>query len=197
MPKRSFEWNPTDPLARSGGETLNAWAALNDYARMGSGRSLPSLHVAYKKRTASAPAKSLTTLKNWSRLNAWQERVEAFDIAEQERQQTKFEDWNDAEIKRRQDMVERAHLLLPDLFTNVDTDRVPARDIAAFIRALSEVSRQVSGDDVQRVELAGPGGGAIRTKDETDIEARAARVLEMFHAARSARVAEAGDASDD
>lgn len=62
------------------GETDKAVIALNDYLRMGIGRSLEKLYHIYTETTLEKPPTySLRWLKEWSRLYGWQERASAYD----------------------------------------------------------------------------------------------------------------------
>lgn len=69
------------PLAgeRQAGETSKAIQALNDYLRMGSGRSMQKLCDRYQTNAETSPTKRLATLKEWSVAYGWQERAESYD----------------------------------------------------------------------------------------------------------------------
>lgn len=83
------------PLAgeRKPGETDKAVLALNDYLRMGPGRSLRDLHERYCQQSANGaatekpPTERLRTLAEWSSVFGWQERVNVYD-AEQDAAKT-------------------------------------------------------------------------------------------------------------
>lgn len=64
-------------------DTDKAYRALCDYARMGPGRSLDKLHKTYTAPSPATepPTRSFRWLKEWSRMNDWQERVRAYDAA--------------------------------------------------------------------------------------------------------------------
>jgi len=60
-------------------ETPAAARAFEDYWDMGEERSLPKLAVAYSERTEDGQAHALSTLKEWSSVHGWQERVKQRD----------------------------------------------------------------------------------------------------------------------
>lgn len=65
---------------RKEGESDKAAIALNDYLRMGAGRSLEKLYQSYTETTLERPpSANLRWLKEWSRLYGWQERASAYD----------------------------------------------------------------------------------------------------------------------
>lgn len=59
------------------GESPRARQAWADYLAMGPGRSLERLVERYKSGTRSAPTRRLTTLKCWSGMFDWQNRLQA------------------------------------------------------------------------------------------------------------------------
>lgn len=70
---------------RKEGETDKAVIALNDYLRMGAGRSLERLHEQYRQQIDSVspgelpPSKRLRTLYAWSSDYGWVERASIYD----------------------------------------------------------------------------------------------------------------------
>lgn len=69
------------PIERITTDTSRSYAALCDYAAMGPGRSLEKLCERYRSDTSTVPTKRLTTLKDWSREDDWQNRVQVYDQA--------------------------------------------------------------------------------------------------------------------
>lgn len=72
------------PLAgeRKSNESDRAVQALNDYLRMGPGRSLSKLLQRYaKSRKTTQPTDSLNTLRKWHELFEWQSRSSEYDAA--------------------------------------------------------------------------------------------------------------------
>ena len=167
--KKAFEWDAEDPLAKCEGETLNSWAALNDYARLGSGRSLASLLERYQTATKPPPSNRIKTLKDWSRRFEWQERVEAFDKQQNRRQLTKYEKWIDDERERRQELIEKAHEHVPELIAGMKTEEMHPSAVAEMMITLLDQSRKETADDAQRLELTGKDGGPIEQKHRTVI----------------------------
>lgn len=75
-------WNPDDPLAAMDGESTAANQALNDYALLGTARSLSGLLEQYRALNGAKtgpPTKRLNTLKDWSARFDWVARVAASD----------------------------------------------------------------------------------------------------------------------
>lgn len=76
-----IEFDLKNPLTRCKGEPKTANAALGDYFRMGSGRSLRALFADYrgqiadKSLTKRPPTSRLATISTWSARFSWQERI--------------------------------------------------------------------------------------------------------------------------
>lgn len=124
-----FEFDIEVPLDKGRGESDKANKALDDYARMGAGRSLRKLAEKYEKLQASdktgtdagpiPPTTSLKTLGTWSNKFRWLDRVEAWEAIEKEkdkqlweerRRKLKEQDWDQGELLR-----ERAQSFLAQL----------------------------------------------------------------------------------
>lgn len=64
------------------GETPRARQAWADYLAMGPGRSLEQLAEMYRSSTRSTPTRNLRTLKCWSGMFDWQDRLQAITNAQ-------------------------------------------------------------------------------------------------------------------
>lgn len=64
---------------RQNGESDKAVQALNDWLRLGNGRTLSWLLEKYTDSPHNAPTDSLNTLKHWSKTFNWAERANEFD----------------------------------------------------------------------------------------------------------------------
>lgn len=169
MDRLAFVWDPEKPLARSEAETLNAWAALVDYAHMGPGRSLEALTLTYQSATGARPTKRIATLKDWSANYAWQARVAAFDEAEAERQTEKYR--------------ERSDRALDDLMTLADTYRGKVKimvdgyswdiashgQVALALKTATEATLKAYRVP-EKKEIAGPDGGPLQLVDLTNLD---------------------------
>ena len=60
-------------------ETNKARQGFEDYYQMGPGRSLRKLHAQYQKHPDTRPVKLVSTIKIWSSVHGWQERVRQRD----------------------------------------------------------------------------------------------------------------------
>jgi hypothetical protein len=92
-------WNPDDPLARwirqpgeaGPNESKRANQALWDYAELGRARTLQDLADRYTRREGTenatlAPTLKINTLKHWSHLHQWQDRIRRYDEIQLARQ---------------------------------------------------------------------------------------------------------------
>lgn len=73
-------YDSDNPLAQSPGESSKANAALNDYAMLGSDRSLAKLVALYAR-----PSSYVRQLQRWSADFSWSERVAVWDEFQRER----------------------------------------------------------------------------------------------------------------
>lgn len=90
-------WDPAAPLMRITTETLRANEALQDYARMGAGRSFSKLIERYRTGSEedpkfSPPTRRMSTIKKWSVRFQWVPRVAAWVELEQDREQMEWEE---------------------------------------------------------------------------------------------------------
>lgn len=90
-------WDGADPLKPVEGESRAANGALNDYARLGYGRSLRKLTEIYNDVDDSqyVPTKSFATIGTWSVNYDWGERVDAWMELERKRMELEWRDRRD------------------------------------------------------------------------------------------------------
>ena len=179
--KPDFAWNESDPLARSEGETLNAWAALNDYCRMGAGRSLAGLLERYQSGTKPGPSNRLNTLKSWSGKYSWIDRAEAFDKIENSRQTDQYRARNDA---LQETLFKAAEIGAKRVLEGLENSSVGRHSFADFLKMLSEIRAIVSnlaGSEVSRLEVSTPEGRPLEYRDMD-----ASRALDLFSQALEA-----------
>lgn len=175
-----FEWNEDMPLERGIGETSRANAALRDYAFTGPGRSLRSLGARYANapQTESPPTRYPSTVFGWSVRYAWQARIavwERIKAAEDEAEwDRRRREWRETEFSKAQKLIERVEQMLayplseqlvtreehrPDgkvvQHVTVRPVRWSQRDIAAFLRAASELARLAGGMETERRAVEG------------------------------------------
>ena len=166
------KWDAKDPLVRAKGESRTANQALRDYALMGPGRSLRSLHERYKSQSADAgqtekpPTTSWGTLSGWSCRHDWVARVEAWTKIQNEREEAEWaarrreirqREWDVSTklLKRAQEMLETS------IHKEVDDDGqlviIPAdwawRDISKMLETSSKLSRLAADMETDRTEV--------------------------------------------
>lgn len=66
---------------RQSGESDKAVQAVNDWLRLGNGRTLSWLLEKYTDSPQNAPTDSLNTLKHWSKTFSWADRAREFDAS--------------------------------------------------------------------------------------------------------------------
>ena len=167
-----FTFGPDCPLARCKGETRKAHDALQDYWRMGSGRSLRELARKYNEPTTeSAPTHHFRTLAAWSTRHAWQARIdrakEIDDAALQREWEKRREEWKQKEWDVADKLLERAEQMLTFPVAEVtyqnDDGSVqivkPAKwkpaDIARFAEVASKLARLAAEMATEKVEHEG------------------------------------------
>lgn len=124
-------WSPDNPLALAPPETLKANAALNDYALLGSGRSLSKLVEVYRSRPEGGPTTKLSTLKDWSGKYDWQARIARYDAAVQAEARAALEaQWLQRRAAERldtfalgQELIGRAREMLKFPLAEIETSR--------------------------------------------------------------------------
>lgn len=185
------------------GEGKKAYAAFCDYALLGAGRSLASLVKTYQSYTKPAPpTKHLRTLKGWSSLYQWQNRVTAYDKAIQTELETAaaaarravMESGLAKDYERVRELKTLAELLRGEVFDDdkrwlpdvkqigsgafaerVDIVRFNAALIEQYRGALNDIALEV-GDRKLRQEVTGANGGPIEV-DVTGAKETLARKL--------------------
>jgi hypothetical protein len=119
-------WDATDPLKRLDGESEAANGALNDYARMGYGRSLKRLHEHYVElaKTEYVPSTSYGTVNTWSTKYDWVDRVAAWTDIERKRQENLWRERRDSlrskewsNYERLQDIVSEMLEVVPQFIS--------------------------------------------------------------------------------
>jgi hypothetical protein len=91
MSKKKSELEPLVGQ-RQNGESDKAIQAVNDWLRLGAGRTLPALLSKYAETHQNTPpTKSLDTLKQWSSDHSWAERAAEYDQAWEERKNAQRE----------------------------------------------------------------------------------------------------------
>lgn len=115
-----------DPLAPTPTESARANKALQDYAHMGSRRSLHGLEKRYmamdeewKKnpsRTEKPPSTRWMTISNWSSVFRWQERVRVYDEQVRKAEEERYLDdklkWRDLRMKAAKNLLTKAIVAL-------------------------------------------------------------------------------------
>lgn len=91
MSKKKSELEPLVGQ-RQNGESDKSIQAVNDWLRMGPGRTLPALLSKYSEmQRNAAPTTSLSTLQHWSADYGWAERAAEYDQAWEERKNAQRE----------------------------------------------------------------------------------------------------------
>ncbi|MEE9401235.1 MAG: hypothetical protein V3V32_04370 [Dehalococcoidia bacterium] len=151
-----------DPLIRISGESKRGNQALRDYALMGAGRTLRSLHERYYQQQTSGglakpPTINLRTLFDWSQKFSWQNRVAVFDADVQYRARV-------AHIEGVQEMNER-HVasarnvrdLIMKRLQQWQEHGIPRdakfKDVVHALVEASKLERLAMGEATQRVDL--------------------------------------------
>ena len=167
-----FTFDPDNPLARCKGETRKAHDALQDYWRMGSGRSIRKLLQKYNEPdTELPPTRHFATLAGWSARYAWQARIdrakEIDDDALQREWEKRREEWKQEEWDIAASLLERAKQMLTfpvaEIVHQLDDGSVqivkPAKwkpaDIARFAEAASKLARLAAEMATEKVEHGG------------------------------------------
>lgn len=140
-------WDRENPLGLAEGETAKANQALNDYALLGSGRSISKLAQKYTEstRAGGAPTTNFRVLKRWSGAFKWQDRVGAYDAQLAERDRLAYEQkWSarrEAEREQTWDMAQELRQKAVKMleFPLVDVEHV--------------TSRRQAGAGVQHIEM--------------------------------------------
>ncbi len=180
-----------EPLVghRQSGESNKAIQALNDWLRLGVGRTLPALLAKYTETHQNTPpTKSLDTLKQWSSDYGWAIRATEYDAAWEDRKNaerqrvmnagfaldyqrvkrlTKLATFLEQQIYERgapdADGYESYHnVWVPDVRLYRDGDKTKEIPIEKFNPALIEQFRKTLDDIAQET------GGRIK-KTETDL----------------------------
>lgn len=131
-------WREDRPLDRISAETRRSNAALQEYALMGAGRSLPKLCARFravpKDDSPQPPTRRLSTLKRWSTERDWVARVERWDDLrwETRRRAVLEEDWQDGETLR-----EKARALLENIAGSTLSQIVEAVQVASKLQRLA------------------------------------------------------------
>ena len=199
-------------------ETNKSTAAFEDYYALGPGRSLAILCQRYQIETEhKPPTRQLSTLKKWSTLFGWQQRVADRDLdiaqktkAEFEERQAKalitgfalrfqrIEALNDLALQLQTETKEKDRVWLPDVkqigqgehAERVDIVRFNAGLIAQFRETLDDIALEM-GERVKKIAPTDP-SGTKEYESLTDIE-RANRLLALVDAGRARRDGSAAD----
>jgi len=163
-------------------ESDKAATALNDWLRLGSGRSLTRLLEKYTDLHYNAPTLSLDTLKNWSKRFRWQERASEFDASWEARKNAEREailgyglahtyervrklyrlaDLLESQIYERGELGALHNLWLPDVKAigsgefaeRVDIERFNSPLLEQYRKVLEDIAKEVGGR-VQKQEVS-------------------------------------------
>jgi len=182
----------SQPWDRRAGETARAHAALMDYCRLGPARSLAKLLDRYQSANEPYTTRRLPTLAGWSSRFAWQERVAAWDMAEEEKRQALWEerrrqmleaDWSQGGKLR--DLGDRILGEAPRYITRTETRRDDGSLVITLeIDAGLAIKAIQAGSQLQR----------LATDEPTEHVALSGAALDAVIAAELARLANSGKA---
>lgn len=129
-------------------EPADAFAAFNDYCRMGAGRSLAALSQAGTKQ---AP---INTLKKWSTRYNWQERVREFDANTQDAINKRWLADRAADKKTRITYLTAFRGKIREAMAALDPTRASMAEVTSALKmVVSELRAEYDDEPVQRSEV--------------------------------------------
>src|SRR6516164_8756210 len=163
MRGRSFAMSgpSLEPWEQQTGESSRAYGAFCAYRDLGPRRSLRAAATAFYGRASAALERQLD---NWSRAFSWVERTSAWDgHLDAEARAAQEEARHDMVKRHLQEALALQSKALERLRALVPEELQPA-DLLRYIVEAAKLERLALGepDTVQRHELTGPGGGALR-----------------------------------
>jgi hypothetical protein len=169
-------------------ETARARQGWLDYLALGDQRSLEKLVEQYQTRTEAAPTKQLTTVKRWSRVHGWSDRLRAH-ANEIERELRLAQTDAIREMNERHATIAKAATgKLVEWLQRLDGGTLTVMEAARLLDVAVRVERLARGEPTDRpaVEHRGPDGGPIQIEqshDEQDEFVRALEVVQILAAA--------------
>lgn len=131
-------------------EPADAFAAFNDYCRMGEGRTLRGLHQSATKVTP------IDTLKRWSAKYNWQERVKEFDANTQDAINKRWLADRAADKKTRITYLTAFRGKIGEAMSALDPTRASMAEVSSALKmVVSELRAEYDDEPVQRNELSG------------------------------------------
>ena len=131
-------------------EPADAFAAFNDYCRMGESRTLRGLHQSATKVTP------IDTLKRWSAKYNWQERVKEFDANTQDAINKRWQAERVAEKRTRIDTAKALRDAGIKVLANIDLSKESLATATGAIRtALDQLRAEFDDEPVSRHEISG------------------------------------------
>lgn len=110
------------------GETPKAYQGFIDYCRLGgASRSLSNLETLYKSSTVDVPTTSLRTLKEWSTVHNWQERIRIYDQRLQASLETAIKE-------RRLSLLDKFGIVVETAIENVNLDDVSLSQVTGALK---------------------------------------------------------------
>jgi len=146
-----------EPLERQPKESKRANQALRDYALMGMGRTLRSLHRVYLRQAEDKPGYQPPTCRNstifgWSMKFNWQERVGQWEQNNQRAEMTAYEQ------ERKEDRAARIGLLkatrgkLVSRLNNIDSSTLEWTQVLSGIRmVITELRKEYDDEPILRI----------------------------------------------
>ncbi len=133
-------------------ETDKAYVAFCKYCLLGADRSLVKLH---QNNTKTTPGR-LRWIKEWSRINNWQERVKSFDAGYQHIDLTEYEEERRKSRKDRVQLLRAAYGKLAQALKVVDPTTAKYSEIMAGIKmVVQELRSEFDDEPKQRHEHSG------------------------------------------
>jgi hypothetical protein len=184
MPRNPAPAAPLHPWDIRDDETARAYAAFAVYRDMGPDRSL--------ERLGRDLGKTKAAMEQWSVKHGWQDRVRSFDAEAARRAAVKS--LNDhTEVRTRQAQLGRMMQARgAQRIGQLDPSTLEAKEARALAVEGAKMEREALGMAAKH-EVSGPGGGPIETRDVTEIDRRAARILATLMAAGEAEPDDADD----
>lgn len=150
----------TTEIERLPGERPRAYQALLDYVKMPR-RSLAGLRAQYRgmhggSEEGAAPTRRLTTLYKWSALYHWQERVIAWEYAQE---QERLEKWQERKEQLAemdwQDALRLRKLLTALAFGSKEISAREHASLASAMKIYDEMMRLAASEPTAHVNLTG------------------------------------------
>ncbi len=131
-------------------EPADAFAAFNDYCRMGEKRTIRGLNQ------SGISKESVSTLLKWSRRWNWQERVKEFDANTQDAINKRWQAERVAEKRARIDTAKALRGAGIKVLTNIDLSKESLATATGAIRtALDQLRAEFDDEPVSRHEISG------------------------------------------